>query len=708
MTSTLKTERPAPAPPRETTVRRDIQGLRAVAIVAVVLNHVIMWPTGGFIGVDIFFVISGFLITGILLRDHETTGTISLRRFYARRIRRIAPAAVTVLVATAVLAHFLFNTTRALSTLWDAAWAFVFAANWHFTAIGTDYFHATDPASPLQPYWSLSVEEQFYLVWPIVVLLVLTVGAKRLRSARRGRVVLGLVMVVVIVVSFCHALGESATTPSAAYLSTFSRVWELGVGALLAAAAPVFHRIPVALRGLLGWAGLLGILAGFFLIDDTLAFPGPWAAVPVAATALVIIGGITGPQHYLFPLTNPLSVWIGDLSYSLYLWHFPVMVFLLMADPTLSVQVILGMILALSIVSYYLIEQPLHRSPWLHRFGDSAESRRLAWRTWREKFGSQFILAGLSLFVIATVIGVSAQVTLHGTSSPAAPIAAPGPVEDPTAQLQADLGAAASSTEWPGNLSPTLDDAIATTSKNNPARGCFDVGSTPSFDGCTWGSSDAPNHMYLVGDSTALAYAPAFKAIAEGSNGQWKITTIGLYGCRFTAVPVQNDGAGVMDACPQRKQDVAQRIVADNPRLVVISNAYALGKTPDRTALSAETLVASTAAEAAVYNAAGRIVYLAPPPLGASLGQCYSPVSSPQNCNTGIDQAWQDFAAATSALNGSGSFFVSSLPFSCYNGACPAFAGTIPTKYDTVHMTPAYSTHIAPAIRFALGALGLM
>ena len=190
---------------------------------------------------------------------------------------------------------------------------------------------------------------------------------------------------------------------------------------------------------------------------------------------------------------------------------------------------------------------------------------------------------------------------------------------------------------------------MSQTSTNNPARRCFDIGATPSFDDCTWGNRSAPKHMYLVGDSTAMAYAPAFKAMAEASGDQWQITTIGLYGCRFTDVLVQNDGDGVMDACPQRKQDVADRIRADAPQLIVMSNAFALGQSSARQPLSTSDLVASTLAEAAEYNAAGRVVYLAPPPLGAPLGQCYSKVSSPIDCAVNVDAAWNDFEAAFEA-----------------------------------------------------------
>jgi peptidoglycan/LPS O-acetylase OafA/YrhL len=690
--------------------RPDIQGLRAVAVVAIVASHVTQWPAGGFVGVDVFFVISGFLITGLLLRDYALTGRVSLAAFYSRRIRRIVPAALVVLVATSVVGYFLFNTTRAFATIWDAVYAFVFAANWRFSAVGVDYFHTTDPASPLQHYWSLSVEEQFYLVWPAVILLTILIASTRLRTLAHARWAIGAVMALIVGASLAFAFVQTSTAPTLAYFSTFSRAWELGIGALLAIASPLFARIPFGARFVLGWLGLLGIVGSFFLITSASAFPAPWALAPVLCTAAVIAAGIGGPQRYLFPVVNPVTTFIGNISYSLYLWHFPVLVFLLMLMPDQTTEVtaiILGATTLLAVMSYYLVEQPFQKSPWLQSFSGSSEARGAAWADWRERFGTRFMVSSIGVVGIVIVM----TITINTSLKDAIPLTVPAPVagaeENPEVQLQADLTAAVSATAWPDNLSPSLDRVMSTTSNNNPARGCFDIGKTPDFDRCTWGNSDAPNHMYLVGDSTAMAYAPAFKAIAEGSGGQWRITTVGLYGCRFTEVTVQNDGAGVMDACTQRKNDIAATISSDQPQRVVVSNAFALGQTPNRVPLSVSTLVASAVAETAGYNVPGRVVYLASPPLGAELGQCYSPVSGPQACNAPVAQTWTDFAAATDAAKG-GDLFVTSLPFTCVNGLCPAFAGTLPTRYDSVHLTVEYSTHIAPAIKHALVALGAM
>ncbi|UIN30871.1 acyltransferase family protein [Microbacterium binotii] len=784
--------------------RRDIQGLRALAVLAVVGAHATGWPRGGFVGVDVFFVISGFLITGLLLREVEATGRVSLARFYGRRARRLLPAAVVVLALTVGGGFIVFNVVVAERTLHDAAWSALFAANWHFAAAGTDYFHATDAASALQHFWSLSVEEQFYLVWPGVVVLSLLLLPSAARRGRRGRLTVAGIAGAIVLASALWAASQTASEATVAYFSTLTRAWELGAGAMLAVAAPLLARIPRPVGGIMGWVGLAGIAAAFAVIDPAAGgFPAPWAALPVAATALVLAGGVGGdPRHrHLFPLTNPLSVFVGDMSYSLYLWHFPVIVFasVVLAGRDEALWLTLGAIAVLSLATYLIVEQPLRYAPLLPRATDAAEPApsepvaaprtaavvpvasaqpravpqprvvatrpagwtpgtryypgsprprplpadrviepvladpdpepvvapivvteevateeenegRSAWSAWRGRFGTQIVLAssGLGIAVLTAVLVAQSifGAPVIGPLSPPAEAQAGG--DDPLAAIQNELAAAASATQWPA-LSPSLDTVIARGSADNPARDCFAPDVTPDAGRCSWGSEQAATRIYLVGDSTAMAYAPAFKKMAEDSGGTMRVTTVGLYGCRFTEVAVQNDGAGVMAACEQRKADVRAMVLADSPSIVVMSDAYTLGHTPDGQDLSAETLIASQQAEAAGYGAPGRIVHLAPPPEGADLARCYSPLTSPYDCASAVSPTWQQMEAlAERAAAASGDHAISSLPFSCWEGVCPAFAGALPVKYDQTHLSVPFAERIAPILRAELAAAGLL
>ncbi|ODT22319.1 acyltransferase family protein [Microbacterium sp. SCN 69-37] len=793
-------------------LRRDIQGLRALAVLAVIGAHAAGWPQGGVAGVDVFFVISGFVITGMLLREQRKDGRIRLARFYGRRARRLVPAALVTVGAVVGTAYALFGRARAEQILWDGISALLLVSNWRFTQQGTNYFDAGDAVSPLQNFWSLSVEEQFYLVWPgLLIVSLLFVPA----VARRGRAAAAVAAgwaVVVIAASFGWALLQSASAPTAAYFSTATRAWEFALGALAAAAVPLLRRLPAVLGALLAWIGVAGVVAALVLIDPAaVGFPGPWAAAPTVATALALAGGVAAPPLALFPWTNPIAVTIGNASYSLYLWHFPVVVFaaaLLPASPW-SLPLTLAIIAVVGFASYAIVEQPLRYAPFLGgrvpattvaepeepavvavdaaapavpaeapavalpvRTPEIATRRPAGWQpgtryfpgsprvaaqsagvepvevaaasvpevvpveqpviapppvevpevptlamsdsvpvasvapmvAWRERFRTQVSLAAAGLVAAALLVVLVVQVqqprplppTAGGTDQ-----AAPA-IEDPTAALQADLAAAVSATTWP-DLHPSLDEVMAQSSGANPAHDCFAPTLLPDAAACTWGSGDAPRHLYLVGDSTAMAYAPALKALAEQSGGTIRVTTVGLYGCRFTDVLVQNDDPAVMQACTQRKNDVAAMIAADHPEQVLVSNAYTLGRTADGRDLSATDLIAAEAAEMARYGMPGRIVYLEAPPEGAPLGNCYTRVGSPYACATSVTPVWRDMQAATAAAAAAtGDRLVDALAFTCWQDVCPAFAGTLPIRYDQTHLTVAYSAHLAPYLRWVL------
>ncbi|WP_369963291.1 acyltransferase family protein [Leifsonia sp. EB34] len=255
--------------------RLDLQGLRALAVGLVVLNHAFEWPAAGFVGVDIFFVISGFLMTSVLHREYERSGRIRFLAFYRRRIRRLIPASVAVLAATVLGAWALFSSGRFTATVWDALASLFFVSNWRFAAAQTDYFAQGAQTSPLQHYWSLSLEEQYYLIWPLAILLIALLVAR----GRRPRVLAAAITFAITVALFVLSLHLTHADSASAYFITPSRLWELSVGATVALCMPWFSRLPSAFRPVIALLALAGMVLGGAVTPSGQGFPAPWAAL---------------------------------------------------------------------------------------------------------------------------------------------------------------------------------------------------------------------------------------------------------------------------------------------------------------------------------------------------------------------------------------------------------------------------------------------
>ncbi len=370
----------------EPVFRDDVEGLRAIAVVLVVLYHAgVGWTKGGFVGVDVFFVISGFVITGVLVRELERTGSISFRNFYARRARRILPAGMVVIVATVLVAHHEQNFVTYALTAQDGRWAAAFAANVHFAIVGTDYFAQGQAPSPLLHYWSLAVEEQFYLVWPALIGLV-ALGSRRASVVRAAAAV-------VVVGSFIWSVSQTSSNPTWAYFSPFTRAWELAVGAVIATTVKSSTIAP-RVGSAIATAGLVGIVLSAVIDNDASAFPGVPALLPVLGAAAVIVGGASGTgARYLLSL-RPIRA-TGRVSYGWYLLHYPPMILLagvlwrkpLPTDERLVIAIVT---LAVAFVMFEILEKPILRS------------RVLAARPWTS------IAIGIGFVVLA--FGVSALV----------------------------------------------------------------------------------------------------------------------------------------------------------------------------------------------------------------------------------------------------------------------------------------------------------
>src|SRR3990170_5384228 len=317
-------ERTAARPARPAHFQPHIQGLRAIAVLMVVVYH--FYPgrlSGGYIGVDIFFVISGYLITGHLVREITRTGRIDLPAFWAKRARRLLPASIAVLIFSTLATLFILPLSSLVSSLREILASTFYVENWVLASSSVDYLAASDE-SLVQHYWTLSLEEQFYVVWPFLLLGAAWLGAKYFARSR-GNVLLA-VIIGASILSLLVSVLYTATNPSEAYFVTFTRMWEFGAGAVVAL-TPKLRPRGAILTNVIGYAGLVAVLASGYFFDRETPFPGYMALIPVLGTAAILacdrrerwfdIGSV---------LSGPPQRFVGDISYSLYLWHWPLII----------------------------------------------------------------------------------------------------------------------------------------------------------------------------------------------------------------------------------------------------------------------------------------------------------------------------------------------------------------------------------------------
>ena len=484
--------------------RLDIEGLRAVAIILVLLYHAGLPVTGGFIGVDVFFVISGFLITGLLLRELETTGGVSLPRFYARRAKRLLPAAGVVLVATAVLTWATATAVNWRTFGWDVVGAATYVVNWVLAGRSVDYLAEDVGASPVQHFWSLAIEEQFYLLWPAVLLFV-TWRARKSGGGLRAWALGG--VLALALPSFAWSVVYTAADPGPAFFATTTRLWELALGAVVAIGARAWPALPRVPAEISGWVGAGLIVGGAVGIDASTPWPSAWALVPTTGTALLIIAGYHRTTWSRWLSVRP-AVWIGALSYSLYLWHWPVVEAGRSAlgglSPAAGVALSAASVLP-AYLSYRLVENPIRSAPSL------SSSNRLALSV-----GLNFSLAGAA----AGLLLVAATLT---TPAPAPPVADPpgaeavdpGGVQEPEEEPELPPNKPAEEpTGEPEGFTPLPVDAP----EDLPAayaQGCQVDQSSPEPHLCEYGDLHGATRVAVVGDSKVIQYQSALDAIGK-------------------------------------------------------------------------------------------------------------------------------------------------------------------------------------------------
>ncbi len=647
--------------------RPDIQGLRAVAVVAVVLNHAgIPFVSGGYVGVDVFFVISGFLITSHLLRSLERDNRIHFGAFYARRARRILPASFTVLAASIAGAYFFVPPVLREQVFRDAVATALYVPNYAFAIQGTDYLADSAP-SVFQHYWSLGVEEQFYLLWPLLLLAAFVLT----RGSRRALVV---ALAVVVVGSFIVCVLLTYSSQPWAFFSLWSRAWELGIGGLVAV-VPVAgaRRMPAAIAGTLGWIGVAGILVASILFSASTAFPGSAAALPVASAALVIFAGGT-PSRF-----GPLLVlglrpvqFLGLISYSLYLVHWPILI--LTEDAvgtyvTLSVWATTGLALAAVPIAWALyrwIENPARDSTWLTR------------RSWRP-----LVAAGVGSLVLALVASTGASATTGLPLNSGRAAAASTPTDPPIATAFV-----------PSNLRPSLQRAA----DDNPALyadGC-EVGFAQTVPGPCYLGDPKGKRIVLFGDSHAAQWYPALAAIAK--NEGYRLETQTKSACPSVDIEIARNGVDYK-ACDVWRDNVLRDLKSDPPALVIIANY----DNPDfnDSSNTSDQWAAGMRSTLGQLTAVTKVAVIADTPdFRVSPIVCLSAhLTSAVDCARPATTVLKSPGRVPSAdpSNLSGATFIDLTGYFCTT-SCPPIIGATMVYRDSHHLSATFAASLAPVL----------
>ncbi len=530
--------------------RPDIEGMRAIAILLVLLYHAgLQFLPGGFVGVDVFFVISGFLITGLLIRELETRGKVSLTRFYARRAKRLLPATGLVLIVTTLLTWWSQNVVEWRTFGLDIVGAALYVVNWVLAGRAVDYLAEDVGVSPVQHFWSLAVEEQFYIVWPLLLIIVGWWVSRRRGARLRPVMLVGIL--VVIIPSFVWSIMLTGSNPERAFFVTTTRLWELGIGAFVAIGSVVWTRLSPKVSAPLGWVGVVAVVLSGFVLSSGTPWPGYAALLPTLGSAAVIISGFTsgnaGPAAVL--ALRPM-VWIGGLSYSLYLWHWPLLVSAEAYHGELGTK--LGLLVAAGSVipaylSYRFVENPLRFSKRLSASNPLALSMGA-------NFSAVGVVAGLVL-----VLAVPASTT-------AAPSDAEGAAVLQNSAGQSPRPGTVASLKSVDGFTPAVTEAVEDIPQKPEEQGCQQdqVRSTPIR--CEYGDPKGDTTIVVVGDSKILQWQTVLEQIAEDEG--WHMISYTKSACAFSP-GMQMAKGKPYTSCQEHNEKVMDKILEIKPDLVL-------------------------------------------------------------------------------------------------------------------------------------------
>jgi len=670
--------------------RLDIQGLRALAVALVVIFH--LWPKtlpGGFIGVDIFFVISGYLITAHLLREVDRTGTVSVTRFWARRIRRLLPASFLVVAVCVLLAFTVMPRAVLTQNLQEIAASAGYFVNWLLAFNAVDYLAADNADSLVQHYWSLSVEEQFYLVWPLLIIAAGFLAAKVFKTNRR--VVIGIALGLVFAASLAYSIVETHLNQPFAYFITPTRAWEFAAGGLI-----VFLPVLVArtravqvIRISASWVAVALIIASAFLLDAESPFPGSIALVPVLGVAYLIWSGdedaVWSPQFVSH--SGPIQL-IGDTSYAIYLWHWP----LIIVTPYVlhhgigfgtGVAIVIATVI-LSIATKYLVEDPV----------------RLATGTLSKRWPAYSFMASgmLVLFGVTAVTGGLQVAQLRSFTERIEALAA-----DPSSCFGAY--AILNGCDDPYVPTDTVDVEYAIGDKWLVVRQqdppCTLTAWPPANSQsaiCALATDEnAADTVLVVGDSHAQAITPAI-ALAGAHPGGWQTLGFIMPGCSgFSSYDLKASHGSKSWSCIAWTEQLWPAIIDAEPDLVVIAL-----RTMHNWRITSESLTERI--ELLERNDIDVVAIDDPPemPEGRSGPQCAEAVTvAPDACEFPAPEFDDPLLAAAAATD---TPVISFDDIICRDSECHALIGGVVVYFDGHHLSQTFAATLAPRLTEEIGA----
>lgn len=652
--------------------RADIEGLRAVAILSVVIYHLdARFLPGGFTGVDVFFVISGFLITGILLREYQKTGGIDLLNFWSRRARRILPSAFLVLAITTLLTLLFMSPLLLKHTGRDITAAGYFGLNWRSAGRGVDYSQPGVDLSPVIHYWSLAVEEQFYLAWPLILTAIFFCARK---LGAKPVFMLAGVAGIILIASLAYCLYLAPLNQPLAFFGTFTRAWQLlagGLTAIFLAHGAVRNKLVAQIGGPLG---LLAIFAGFALIVPDKVYPNPLALLPIAGAVLLILAGSvpdTSNMAGRILSTSPMT-YIGRVSYVWYLWHWPIFYFAHVIFPDAGLWILalaLAISFGLSVLTHYAFENPVRFHPWLVK----SKLRSLG--------------MGLALVAITVLAGLG--------------------VEQYSRRITVTLndGSHVRIDDLANNKSPAY--------KNDCHISQIETKSEP----CIFGTPGAKPQVLLMGDSHAAHFFGALEGATSNRGTAFLMRS--KSGCPALDGHTWNPKfKRIYYECEQWRKSVLDTVGEYRPKLVILSNLTGYAPLDD----NGENLATGEEDRQRLYiealrrmitqmlQYADRIVIVADTPrLPEDPAEClYHNPGREEACAWPIDKITTKAFIAPMLADLSDHVTVLDLgPEICPNGLCRAFRDGKPVYYDEGHLAASFSKTLAGTFEKVLEASGL-